>query len=95
MNGVGGRTIAEAKESMTQSEAIQWSVYLRKRGSLHTGRRLEIGFAHVLDAIYKALGQKDLSPRDFMPHEFPRDVEPERVATFAEVVGMLQSTTRH
>ena len=95
LSGIGGKTIAEAKANMTQAEAIQWSAYRRRRGSLHTGRRLEVGFGQVLEAIYRAMGSKDISAKDFMPHEFPREPEPEHYASLDQVLNLLQSTTRH
>ncbi|OHV12117.1 hypothetical protein BH688_05550 [Kushneria phosphatilytica] len=46
-----------------------WARYLRKRGSINTGRRLETGFAYLLAAVYRLAGNRDISPGDFMPHE--------------------------
>lgn len=44
LNGVGGSTIAEAKERLSYAEYRAWVAYLNKRGSLHPG---QIGRAHV------------------------------------------------
>lgn len=65
MHGIGGCTIAEAKERIPYDELLSWSAYIKKRGSLNIGRRLEWGFA--LLAMYLAGGKKEMS--DFMPHE--------------------------
>lgn len=67
LNGVGGRTIEEAKERMSYVEAQQWSAYLARRGSLHVGTRLEWGFALIAAAINNALGGK-ATQADYMPH---------------------------
>jgi hypothetical protein len=67
LNGVGGRTIEEAKERMSFVEAQQWSAYLARRGSLHMGTRLEWGFALIAAAINNALGGHARQV-DFMPH---------------------------
>ena len=43
LNGVGGSTIAEAKERLSYAEYRAWVAYLKdKRGSLHPGHRLEL-----------------------------------------------------
>ena len=42
--GVGGRTIEEAKERLSFEETLAWAAYMRQRGSLHVGMRLEVGF---------------------------------------------------
>ena len=69
--GIGGRTIAEAKASLTLTEANTWLAYRRRRGSLNLGLRTEEGFARVLSAIH-SLFTKDHVPADiFMPHVVP------------------------
>jgi hypothetical protein len=65
--GVGGRTVAEAKERLTFDEAIAWQAYLEKRGSANLGMRLEYGFALIARSINHALGG-NATLRDFMPH---------------------------
>lgn len=67
LNGVGGRTVAEAKERLSYAEALDWSEYLRKRGSLNVGLRLEAGFALIAATINNALGGH-ATPADYMPH---------------------------
>lgn len=68
LNGVGGRTIAEAKERMTYQEALAWGRYIDRYGSLHTGRRLEAGSALVALQTHR-LGGGLAELLDFMPHE--------------------------
>ncbi len=67
MNGIGGATVAEAKERVSYSEALMWSAFIKKRGSLHTGLRLENGFALLAVMINRACGGKQ-KIEDFMPH---------------------------
>jgi hypothetical protein len=67
LNGVGGRTIAEAKERLSLDETLAWSAYMERRGSLHVGMRLEWGFALIARTINHALGGH-ATMRDFMPH---------------------------
>jgi hypothetical protein len=82
LNGVGGRTVEEAKRRMTYAEARQWSAYMQRRGSLHVGLRLEAGFALIAATINNALGGH-ATAADFMPH---RDA-PE--GTIADVMKTL------
>lgn len=70
LNGIGGRTIAEAQERMTYAEAYSWYLYIRKHGSLNIGSRLEYGFALIAKQINRALGGK-AEITDFMPHFEP------------------------
>jgi hypothetical protein len=67
LNGVGGRTIEEAKERLSYVEAQQWAAYMQRRGSLNVGTRLEWGFALIAAAINNGLGG-NATQRQFMPH---------------------------
>lgn len=67
LNGVGGCTVAEAKERISYEEAQSWAAYMDKRGSLHVGMRLEYGFAMLARIVNNALGGH-ATMRDFMPH---------------------------
>lgn len=51
MHGIGGRTIAEAKERLSYPEFLTWLKYRQKRGSLHVGMRVEYGSA-LLAMLY-------------------------------------------
>lgn len=81
LNGIGGETIAEAQERVTAEEAHAWAAYMRKRGSLHVGMRLEYGFALLAVIISNALGGKR-QLHDFMPHA-------ERTATIEDIMAIL------
>jgi hypothetical protein len=69
LNGVGGRTIAEAKENMSFSEAVDWFAYLHSRGSVHLGRRVEAAAALIVTTYLRAKGAKNVEMSTFMPHE--------------------------
>ena len=45
LHGIGGRTIAEAKRSISDREFRRWLKYIEKNGTLDWGMRLEGGFA--------------------------------------------------
>lgn len=81
LHGIGGRTIAEAKERLTNDEFVSWLAYIRKRGTLNWGMRLEVGFGQLLALVTSGLGG-DASPADYMPHLRPEPLEdtPENLA---------------
>lgn len=70
MNGVGGSTIAEAKERLSYPEFLQWVKYRRKRGSLNLGMRVERGSA-LLATLYANSHSKrgGYKVYDFTPHD--------------------------
>lgn len=67
LHGVGGRTIAEAKERMSYAEALDWMAYIQKRGSLNVGMRIEAAVAVLATQVNRALGGK-AEMTDFMPY---------------------------
>lgn len=76
LNGVGGNTIAAAKEAMTVREFRQWVKFRNTRGSLFTSRRIEQSLARVCELICAAGNIKKDSDAgttfravDFMPNE--------------------------
>ncbi|ATW62310.1 hypothetical protein Psp6_00057 [Pseudomonas phage Psp6] len=84
MNGIGGRTIAEAQERMTYPEFIVWCKYRRKRGSLNTGMRVEIAAASQTAVWANSKtkeGAQRLHAEDFAPHMDPR------IITIEEAMG--------
>lgn len=89
LHGIGGRTIAEAKERMTHTEALSWQAYIQKRGSLNIGRRLESAAGLLAMVINRSVGGK-AKMEDFMPYEFPAD----REGTIDDVFSMLKSMKR-
>jgi len=68
--GIGGRTIAEAKASISYPEYLQWLQYRSKRGSLHVGLRIEQSIALLASMYANAHSKKGVTfnPIDFMPH---------------------------
>lgn len=63
LNGVGGTTIAAAKECMGQDELQTWVQYRRKHGNLNLGLRIEHGAA--LAAYFANHGHGKLA--DYLP----------------------------
>lgn len=71
LNGIGGRTISEAQESISAVEFAKWVVYRQKRGSLNAGLRIEAGTAMLASLTANLNRKKDsraFSFYDFAPH---------------------------
>lgn len=80
LHGVGGKTIAEAKENLSYVEYAAWVSYREKHGSLHIGARvtdrLEGGFALLAYLIATAERLKHHTGRPFKMEDFmPRAAE--------------------
>ncbi|MNV52761.1 hypothetical protein D3C71_1448700 [compost metagenome] len=58
LNGVGGRTIAEAKECISDVEYHAWLQYRRRHGSLNVGLRVETAAALVAFMVHQSAGGK-------------------------------------
>lgn len=56
--GIGGATIAEAKERLTYEEVLTWCEYIKNHGPLDLHGRLEYGFALVAHQIHQSVGGK-------------------------------------
>ena len=69
LNGVGGRTISEAKQAVSYPEYLKWCAFRKKRGKLNLGMRMEEGFA-LLATIYANTHSKNggYTLHDFSPH---------------------------
>jgi len=75
LNGIGGRTIAEAQESISAVEFAKWMAYRRKRGTMNLGMRVEAGSAMIASLTANQARKKDskaFSFYDFAPnHDQP------------------------
>lgn len=71
MNGIGGRTIAEAQEIMSLCEFRLWLKYRQKYGGLNPIMRIEWGAALISSLIANVNRDKKTPPfdvTDFAPH---------------------------
>ncbi|CAM3407809.1 phage tail protein [Rouxiella silvae] len=71
MNGIGGRTIAEAQERMSVAEFELWLKYREKYGGLNSMMRTEWAAAVVASTIANVNRTKNSPPfriSDFAPH---------------------------
>lgn len=87
LHGIGGRSIEEAKETLTHEEVRAWHEYIRKRGTLNVGTRIEQGFAMLAQTIW-AVNGKAKKIEDFMPQR----EQPE--ATLEGIFGMLKAKAK-
>ena len=92
LNGVGGCTVAEAKERLSVAEVVGWAGYMQRRGSLHVGLRVEAGFALLAWIINHALGGT-ATMDTYMPHIdstpdiVPADASDEARLIVREIMG--------
>ena len=92
--GVGGRTIEEAKASLSYEESQSWFQYVEKRGSLNIGRRLEYGFALLLHVYLQSKGNKRTDIFDFMPHESRPETEVQlEIDDIVRLFGITEAET--
>lgn len=84
LHGIGGKTIAEAQETLTWDEFLTWAAYVAKRGSLDTGLRTEVAVARfcALFANYQRTKQTDKQwhLEDFAPHMDQREITAKELA---------------
>lgn len=66
LNGIGGRTVEEAKERVSDHEFGQWCAFIRKRGTLNLGTRVELGFALLATVVKTSAGHR-AKMSDFLP----------------------------
>ena len=90
LNGIGGRSIKEAKSNLSYDEFMSWRRYISKRGSINIGRRLESGFALVSTVLNNVHGGK-AKMADFMPYE---SREEDKIGTLDDVMGVISGVAR-
>ncbi|MBV4531009.1 hypothetical protein HU719_006265 [Pseudomonas sp. SWRI107] len=67
LNGIGGKSIAEAKAALSYAEVLAWVAYRDKHGSLNLAYRGELAAAIVAQQVNRGAGGK-ADVQDFMPH---------------------------
>lgn len=91
LNGIGGRTIAEAKANLTYNEALSWMAYFEQSGTANLGLRMDRGFALLATILNNVHGGK-ANFDDFLP----KRGEPEEgvEASAQDLFALLQSVKR-
>ncbi|WP_456297718.1 phage tail assembly protein T [Gilvimarinus agarilyticus] len=64
---MGGNTVREAKECLTQSELKAWQQYRAEFGPLNIGRRIDYAIARLIFVTRLCHGNKGAKPEDFLP----------------------------
>ena len=92
MNGIGGRTIAEAQQNMSLVEARHWAKYMRRHGGLNIAERIEQAAALICATGAQLMGNKNVKVADFVPN---RESDDElRYATPQDFLKVLQASRR-
>lgn len=92
MNGIGGRTIAEAQQNMSLVEARQWAQYMRRHGGLNVAERVEQAAALICATGAQLMGNKKILVKDFIPN---REGDDElRFATPEDFLKVLQASRK-
>lgn len=92
MNGIGGRTIAEAQQNMSMVEARQWAQYMRRHGGLNTAERVEQAAALICATACQLMGNKKVNVNDFIPN---RESDDElKLATPQDFLKVLQASRK-
>ncbi len=91
LNGIGGRTIAEAKANLTYNEALSRMAYVEQNGTLNLGLKIERGVALLATILNNVHGGK-ANFDDFLP----KRGEPEEgvEASAQDLFALLQSVKR-
>lgn len=89
LNGIGGRTIAQAKANLSYNEYLIWIEFRKQRGSLFTGRRVEQAVGPLTHITAIAAGAKSVKPEAFLPHEpKPEPKEEDAMEAFKRFAGV-------
>ena len=91
LNGIGGRTIDEAKANLTYNESLSWMAYVEKTGSLNLGLRVERSVALLATILNNVHGGK-ANFEDFLPKRGEPDEE--TGASAQDLFALLQSVKR-
>lgn len=70
LNGIGGRTVEEAKFNLSYVEYLDWAAFVNKRGSINQGVRIEQGLAMVCLLLTQGFKIKKGSGQSFMLQDF-------------------------
>lgn len=63
LNGIGGNTVHQVKNSLTMLEINQWAEYRYRRGSLNIGRRFEQTAASMMSVYMAAVHKYEIEPQ--------------------------------
>lgn len=90
LHGIGGRTVAEAKLRMSYDEYLSWCEFMRRRGTLHEGMRMEYLVGRLTWIVSQALGGKG----EFSEFVRYHDEEVTNVDDLAKLMGVKKVVKR-
>lgn len=74
LNGVGGRTVAEAKASVSYAEFLEWCKFRSMYGSLHIGMRVDRAVSRAMAAHFNTMSKgKKFKPLEFSPFDVAKE----------------------
>ena len=76
LNGIGGRTIAEAMQNLPYDEVYIWQAYQRKYGTLSIARRVDYAGA-LISYMQGKTAKPESTIEDFMFREIEEKTEEE------------------
>lgn len=91
LNGIGGRSVAEAKASLSYTEVLSWMAYVEQNGTLNLGLKIERGVALIATILNNVHGGK-ANFDDFLPKRGEPEEEVE--ASAQDLFALLQSVKR-
>ena len=92
LHGVGGRTIAEAQQTLSMVEARQWAAYIKRHGGLNVAERVEQSAALICSTAAQLMGNKRSKITDFIPN---REGDDElKLATPQDFMRVLQGARK-
>lgn len=87
--GVGGRTVAEAKERVSYAEFLDWMEYRERRGTFNLGMRMEFLMARLSTQVSQGLGGKTTFD-EILRHHDTYDAECDDIGALAKLMGVRE-----
>lgn len=91
LSGVGGNTIAEAKENMTMNEFNQWCVYRNQTGPLDSSSKICEYIKQLTFITIKIAGDKKMKIEDLELYRAIEKHDPDKVATTSDILNLFKS----
>lgn len=85
LNGIGGKTVAEAKRNLTYQEAHDWFLFAKQRGGISHTDRLLATIATQINRL--AGGEAEIG--DFLPSLRTPTTERDTPASLGEVMNLI------
>lgn len=97
LHGIGGCTVAEAKERISHAEAMAWFAYMEKHGGLDLGPRIEFGLARLMALMVNRTGGWKGNPAkvdDFLLKRAQAENDGEQSASLDDLAKIMGAKPR-